>query len=1531
MSSRALRRAQRELEEKQIQKRLAQDSQDEEESEPEVASKSTAKPSLFAMLGDGGDDNDDGEDDGDDDGDAEPDVKPDASNPDNQAEPESTPAPKPSKKSKKKKKKAKAKGKATATNQSDAAAKSKPDLDEIDQALLALNLTANGQRGAESDHQDVAISEEKKQLFSALSVDTQHLHSANEMKKLFGRAALQNNEEEARPRQRGQQGGIAAALAGRNAPGNRNLASLSLRRNVFIQGKEEWPRATSGGLGMEVVEKRADGTAEYKFVHNRTYQDVQRQFQTCVASMDPERMIALLQHNPFHISTLLQVSEIAKQQRENAAASDMLERALFTFGRSVHSTFATNLAAGKARLDFRRPENREFWLAVWRYLGALSTRATWRTSFEWAKLLLAMDPEHDPYCIRLLIDQLALRGRDAEGLVNLVEADYLQRQWKVPPNLAYGVALAHDRMKEPQKARSALRNAIKEYPWLAARLCKELDISPIPKPVWGKEPNSDYQELLCQMYVPKAKDLWNTTEGTTLLVEICYSFEEDLGAGEDPYWLAQIPEDDLARHVILSDNQALMSLLDVRVKSKYTSVSDPLPPDDNVESYDASITGIVAGRRRDPAVRQQLLADLEQYREYFERIGIDRLMQRGLNEHDLIEALEEANSSVEEFRNNTEHFQHVRMRLEQEGVQIVFDEQAAGAGEGQGQGQGEGTGSETDDRLRSSSLSAVPPPQHSSNYSHDLAKIAASILYRSPLPSQDGRPVFILNAAALPDSHDADYDQLLPYVLARLPEEDELLKGYEYEVVFFAGDGDGSATNKKHRPGWGWFLQAYHVLSRAMRKRLQRLYIVHEKAWVRILTEIFSTIVSPKFRRKIYHLSNLTQLSREIPIENLLIPPSTYLADRRISENIAGFNGSGRRAFGTRSPFPVGTNGRTRFPRVLRETTSFVLMEKNITSEGLFRVPPHSRLRDSLKEAYDRGQKYIIWKDNETMLPVPPYPHAQHQDDILAEVVPTDAYSVYMAAALIKAWYASLRQPIFPTDSYRDLRRLYGDSQDILELDKLTDLFSPNSEWSLLPGISRELLCRHLLPLMSAIAARQEENKMTAENLAVCFAPGLLCGPDQLEDAKMSSIIRRIFTHAIDMWSDGLREACGQNEEAFYAELKLPRDQNDWEDPAEPKRDSLDSKGSIEDQMGGITLLDNEKFPTIHDTRQGQEEEVPPPLPPRTRAPSAKSSGDSVPRKPAPPLTVPPRYSTVVSDAPDGVAESPITYAATTDGFAPPRNHEDSIGQSSNVPSKWNGQSDEKKSGTSSPVPVLPMSTSTRADDDARSQLSASSLASQPNIPRRKTLTATQIDNVDKAVVAQHEAHRAHPMGGMALPGLTGNYNNTSGAKRGPSSTTTYTGNDTATSPLMTSPQSAVSAPATEFRRPSVPFSTTSSTPGRSPSINSLARPVFPTTPHVPIISHPVPHKSSTLPVPAAAPRLRTPSPSLMQRMPSFENFAKEKDTGEAENGVVRGRTLKPTKVNLKKQSVEHLRRLYEERAGTASVLVQAGKQKNEA
>lgn len=175
-------------------------------------------------------------------------------------------------------------------------------------------------------------------------------------------------------------------------------------------------------------------------------------------------------------------------------------------------------------------------------------------------------------------------------------------------------------------------------------------------------------------------------------------------------------------------------------------------------------------------------------------------------------------------------------------------------------------------------LSSIPPPTTSTEYSASLAALAACILYRSPLPSANDLPVYILDAAAFPDSKQIDYDSLLPYVLARLPAEDELIGGAGYEIVFFAGwsgtdtrrkrstssvgaRGDGSevkdcgsgTANKKSRPGWGWFLQAYQVLSRAMRKRLMKLYVVHEKGWIRILMEMFATVVSPKMRKKVIH------------------------------------------------------------------------------------------------------------------------------------------------------------------------------------------------------------------------------------------------------------------------------------------------------------------------------------------------------------------------------------------------------------------------------------------------------------------------------------------------------------------------------------------------------------------------------------------------------------------------------------------------------------------------------------------------------
>ena len=289
----------------------------------------------------------------------------------------------------------------------------------------------------------------------------------------------------------------------------------------------------------------------------------------------------------YHISTLLQVSEIAKQQGDHSVASDLLERTLFTFGRSVHSTFTHALSEGKARLDFRRPENREFWLAAWRYVKDLGQRGTWRTAYEWAKLILSLDPEGDPYCISKVIDQLALRGGQSNHFLGLADLPFFKDDlWASLPNIKISKSMAHLRLKQPQACRSTLAQAVEQYPWVIASLFQELNLSNLPRSIWGKQPRTDRETFDTEFYVLNAKDFWSPPEAVSLLVEVAETTApavELKSRDERPITL------DEARVTILSNNPALINLLPRDLTTRSSNSSDPLPPEDDLPSYDPSL------------------------------------------------------------------------------------------------------------------------------------------------------------------------------------------------------------------------------------------------------------------------------------------------------------------------------------------------------------------------------------------------------------------------------------------------------------------------------------------------------------------------------------------------------------------------------------------------------------------------------------------------------------------------------------------------------------------------------------------------------------------------------------------------------------------------------------------------------------------------------------------------------------------------------------------------------------------------------
>ena len=600
MSSRALRKLQREQElQRQVEaaKKAYEEAEESEgdEQEEEILQTTPAPPrpkNAFDML-------EDGQDVDDADGDEATLV--------NQLEPsaksEETPSiatsSAPSAKSKKKRKKPKKKGK----NKAEQPTELEESGDEVDRALKSLAAKRGRPHTTVAGAQDTPSWDSR--AAKLLSIDSHNLNPVNEMKSLFGNIALEGQDSRSTPRTPrrrdvNQQGGVdlATALTGRYSVASRGkeLGALANRRNVFVQGKEDWPLATSGGLSMELAnpdpEAQDPHEKQYNIMHNNAYRETQVHFRMAVESMDPQRMIGLLSMYPYHIATLLQVAEIAKHQGDHALSGDLVERALFSFGKSVHSTFPAALRSGAARVPFNKPANRELYLAIWRNIKNLEMRGTWRTAFEWAKILLQINPLTDPYGVTLMIDQLALRGRQHAQLIELCSDDAYGQAWDFLPNIQISLALAYLRSGKPRDARTCLAIAMHKYPYILSALASALDISPVPKSLWGKLPSTVAEKLYTELYITRAKDLWNTPETFSLLGEVAETlphYKEAISAAPEAPKLEISLEE--ARHIMLLEIPALIALLPRNFTVMPTSSSDVLPPPDSQSDFVARAPG----------------------------------------------------------------------------------------------------------------------------------------------------------------------------------------------------------------------------------------------------------------------------------------------------------------------------------------------------------------------------------------------------------------------------------------------------------------------------------------------------------------------------------------------------------------------------------------------------------------------------------------------------------------------------------------------------------------------------------------------------------------------------------------------------------------------------------------------------------------------------------------------------------------------------------------------------------------------------
>ncbi|XP_074406789.1 ribosome quality control complex subunit TCF25 [Zonotrichia albicollis] len=418
-----------------------------------------------------------------------------------------------------------------------------------------------------------------------LYVEHRNLNPENELKRYFGARAVLGDQ---RPRQRQRQ---------------------YVRSMWLTAPKNTWPRYSKTGISMQLLDTRR-GVQHFTFEHHREYQQVQFKFLDAVESMDPNNIVLLLQMNPYHVDSLLQLSDVCRMQEDQEMARDLIERALYSLECAFHPVFS--LTSGTCRLDYRRPENRAFFLALFKHLMFLEKRGCPRTALEFCKLILSLDPEDDPLCVLLLIDFLSLRAREYSFLTRLFQEWESHRNLSQLPNFAFSVPLAYfllsqqeerpelERGQARERAARLIQLALIMFPSVLMPLLDHCSVQPDARvashPFFGLNAQISQSPALNQLtslYVGRTHALWKDPAVMAWLEPHVHEVLRMVDARDALVQEAehkrkiryQSAPRNIYRHIILSEMKEATAALPLEVTSQPVMGFDPLPPLDSIVSY----------------------------------------------------------------------------------------------------------------------------------------------------------------------------------------------------------------------------------------------------------------------------------------------------------------------------------------------------------------------------------------------------------------------------------------------------------------------------------------------------------------------------------------------------------------------------------------------------------------------------------------------------------------------------------------------------------------------------------------------------------------------------------------------------------------------------------------------------------------------------------------------------------------------------------------------------------------------------------
>ncbi|CDO96089.1 unnamed protein product [Kluyveromyces dobzhanskii CBS 2104] len=356
---------------------------------------------------------------------------------------------------------------------------------------------------------------------------------------------------------------------------------------------------------------------------------------------DHEALISIISSQfPYHVPGLLQVALICVRQGDKSNSNGLVERALFVFDRCLKNGILFN---GK---DFQLPYiyfyNRQFYLAIMRYIQVVSQRGAISTAAQWCKTLLSLSPLEDPLGARYFMDHYLAVNEEYQYIIQMVKNPLfnLYKQWFT---LGLGLTAVYSYWKLSciEEAQQLLRQVWKHYPSSVYKIYTEVLLAD-PSQLKFKIPSADVSTSIeTKAYITRMGVVWKETEAKKFLRDELASIfntcslntpSNDIDEDDttpSPFFIENIPIN-LLRFAVLSQESSVMAAIPEKIWSDYSvfefDVLPPKPHDRESEDVIETIESLIDSKHLEVSqmerfADEELLQQINQLslREYLEQ------------------------------------------------------------------------------------------------------------------------------------------------------------------------------------------------------------------------------------------------------------------------------------------------------------------------------------------------------------------------------------------------------------------------------------------------------------------------------------------------------------------------------------------------------------------------------------------------------------------------------------------------------------------------------------------------------------------------------------------------------------------------------------------------------------------------------------------------------------------------------------------------------------------------------------------------